>query len=173
MQSRSTLLALAGLFAAFTLGKRSSSKTTSAKESLDIVHGQIGSKEIGYKIVNCKLTIYDKQKAWNYAFKLGADDALINNIDEYTWSTKPIKKKLVGDCFGSEVTVKSLINSKEKAFFIFELFRYLNSGIASKSEVYDTIAALNDIESFKSNIEKVLSYDTSNYKIELIELDYN
>lgn len=166
-------LLLLGAGAVYFIAKKPAKVSTTSTKEDAIAPGQIGSKEIGYKIVNCKLTIYDKQKAWNYAFKLGADGAEVNNVDEYTWSTKPLKMKLVGDCFGSEVTVKSLINSKEKAFFIFELFRYLDSGITSKSDVYDENAALSSIESFKDNIEKLFKYDVSNYKVELIELAYN
>ena len=65
------------------------------------------------------------------------------------------------------------MNTKEKAFFIFELFRYLFSGITSKSETYSADSALNQIQQFKDNTQKLLGYDTSDYKVELIELDYN
>lgn len=169
MQSASTLLALAGLFAAFTLGKKSSSKPTSSKESSDIAPGQIGSKDIGYKINDCKLTIYDKQKALDYAFKLGVDGTSPDYNKGNTWSTKPLKKKLVGDCISSEISAKTLMNTKEKALFVFELFRYLYSGIALQSDVFDETTALDSIQQFKDNTEKLLGYDTSDFKVELIQ----
>lgn len=168
-----TLLLLGAGAVYFIAKKPAKASTTPSKESSDIVPGQIGSKEIGYKIVNCKLTIYDKQKAYNYAFKLGVDGAEVNNVDEYTWSTKPLKKKLVGECIDAEILAKILMSTKEKAFFIFELFKYLLSGITSKSEIYTSEQALKTIQQFKDNVQKVLGYDTSDYKVEIIELAYN
>lgn len=161
-------LLLLGAGAVYFIAKKPAK--TSTKESLTIAPGQIGSKDIGYKIVDCKLTIYDKQKAFDYAFKLGADGALVNNVDENTWSTKPIKKKLIGDCIASDKNVKILITSKEKAHFIFELFRNLFSGIFSKSDVYDSMTALADIKGFRDSIGEVFGYDVSKYDISLIQL---
>jgi hypothetical protein len=164
-------LLLLGAGAVFLVAKKPAKVST--KESLTIAPGQIGSKDQGYKIVDCKLTIYDKQKAFDYAFKLGADGAEPNNVDEYTWSTKPLKKKLVGECIDAEILAKLLMSTKEKAFFIFELFKYLLSGITSKSEVYTSDQAIESIQQFKDNVQKLLGYDTSAYKVELIELQYN
>ena len=86
-------LLLLGVGAVYFITKKPAKTTTSTKED-SIASGQIGSKDVGYKIVNCKLTIYDKQKAFNYAFKLGAENAM-PNVDEYTWSSKVVTQKLI------------------------------------------------------------------------------
>lgn len=161
-------LLLLGAGAVYLAAKKPTKVST--KENLTIAPGQIGSKDIGYKIVDCKLTIYDKQKAFDYAFKLGADGVEPNNVDEYTWSTKPLKKKLIGECIDAEILAKLLMNTKEKAFFVFNLFKYLLSGIVSKSEVFTSDQALTNIQQFKDSVQKLLGYDTSAYKVELIEL---
>lgn len=159
-------LLLLGAGAVYFIAKKpAKASATSIKEDT-IAPGQIGSKETGYKIVNCKLTIYDKQKAFDYAFKLGAENAM-PNVDEYTWSSKVVTQKLIGDCFGSEITAKMLINSKEKASFIFELIKHLYSGIVSESAEFEE-NAISMLEQMKNNFQKILGYDTSSFKVELV-----
>lgn len=128
---------------------------------------QIGSKEVGYKIVDCSLTIYDKQKAYNHAFKLGADNALGIKLD----GVKPLKETLFGGCLEKELTVKALMTTKEKALFIFDLMRFLYSGIVSKSiefeEDYDN--GFPTLQGFKNNIAKITGFDVSDFKVEVIK----
>lgn len=161
-------LLLIGAGAVYFLAKKPVKTSTATKEE-SIASGQIGSKDTGYKIVDCKLTIYDKQKAFDYAFKLGVDSTSPDYNKGNTWSTKPLKKKLVGDCISSEISAKILMNTKEKALFVFELFRYLYSGIALQSDVFDETTALDSIQQFKDNTEKLLGYNTSDFKVELIQ----
>lgn len=149
-----------------TSKKESSSKEedTQEKETPVVLPGQAK----GYNIDGCKLTIYNKQKAYAYAFKLGADNSLPDYNEGNTWSTKPLKKTLVGDCISSEENAKSLMNTKEKAFFIFELFKNLYSGITSKSIVFEE-NAIDSIQQFKNSVAKVFGYDVSDFKVEIIK----
>ena len=45
----------------------------------------------------------------------------------------------------------------------------LYSGIALQSDVFDETTALDSIQQFKDNTEKLLGYNTSDFKVELIQ----
>lgn len=161
MQSRSTLLALAGLFAAFTLGKRSSSKITSTKAIPKDAKLVAGSKEIGYAIYDCnKLVIYDSKKAYNYVFDLGL------KIDE---NSGYFDELLLGDCFEDDSGYgKKIVNTKEKTIFILNLFKYYISGyVANHPE--DSNTKLKKLESLKENFAELTKFDLSSFKIELVK----
>jgi hypothetical protein len=162
MQSASTLLALAGIFAAFTLGKRSSTKTR--KESTTILPGQ--SK--GYNIKDCKLTIYDKQKALDHAFKLGADNTLPDYNGGNNWKVNDLKNILFGDCLNTKNNVKILMVTKEQALFIFDMLKFLYSGIASKSISFEK-EFTNNMQEIKDTFKNSLGYDVSDFETELIK----
>ena len=123
----------------------------------------IGSKERGYIITNCNLVIYDKQKALDYAFNLGV--SVDTSVD---WNTKVLKFNLFGDCLSSEEKGKKLITNKEKALFVFDLLKFLNSGISSNDQSFDETALLQLIQT-KENIAKITGIDTSDFKVELVK----
>lgn len=122
-----------------------------------------GSKDRGYIITNCNLVIIDKQKALDYAFALGV------SVDtSKDWNTKVLKFNLFGDCLSSEEKGKKLMNSKEKALFVFDLLKFLDSGISSNDQSFDQDALL-QLDQLKSNIAKITGIDTSDFKVELVK----
>lgn len=122
-----------------------------------------GSKERGYVITNCNLVITDKQKALDYAFTLGA------SVDtSKDWNTKILKFNLFGDCLSSEEKGKKLMTSKEKALFVFDLLKFLDSGISSNNQSFDQ-DALERLDQLKTNIAKITGFDTSDFKVELVK----
>lgn len=121
-----------------------------------------GSKERGYLITDCNLVIYDEQKAFDYAYTLGT------SVDTSSdWNTKVLKFNLFGDCLSSEQKGKKLMNSKEKALFVFNLFKFLDSGISSKDQSFDQ-DLLSQLDQLKQNIAKFTGFDVSAFKVELV-----
>lgn len=158
MQSTSTLLALAGLFAAFTLGKRSVAKTTTVPKNAKLV---AGSKETGYAIYDCNLLIiYNAKKAYSYAFDLGL------KIDQNSGHFDEI---LVGDCFEDDSEYgKKIVNTKEKTIFILNLLKYYFSGyVANHPE--DSDNKLKKLESLKENFAELTKFDISSFKVEIVK----
>ena len=164
-------LLLLGAGAVYFIAKKPAKVSTTSTKEDSIASGQIGSKDVGYKIVNSKLTIYDKQKAWDYAFKVGADGAEVNNVDDNTWSPSPLREKLFGGYLETELSVKTLMKTKEQALFLFDLMRFLYSGIASKLIDFekDEDNGLPTLKGFRSNIAKITGFDVSDFKVELIK----
>lgn len=159
-------LLLLGAGAVYFITKKPAKTATSTKED-SIAPGQIGSKDLGYKIVDCKLTIYDKQKAFDYAYELGVDNAFGIKLD----GTEPLKETLFGGCLQKELTVKALMKTKEKALFVFDLMRFLYSGIVSKSIEFgeDEDNGFPTLQGFKDNIAKITGFDVSDFKVEIIK----
>lgn len=138
-------------------------KTTSTETSTSkgIVTGS--KDERGYVITNCSLVIYDEQKALDYAFTLGA------SVDtSKDWNTKVLKFNLFGDCLSSEEKGKKLMNSKEKALFVFNLLKFVSSGISSNNQSFDQ-DSLGQLDQLKTNIAKITGFDTSDFKVELVK----
>ena len=159
-------LLLLGAGAALFLSR--ATKPLIIKTPKEIVYDdQIGSKEVGYKIVDCSLTIFNKQKAFNYAYELGVDNAFGIKLD----GTEPLKETLFGGCLQKELTVKALMKTKEKALFVFDLMRFLYSGIVSKSIEFgeDEDNGFPTLQGFKDNIAKITGFDVSDFKVELIK----
>lgn len=124
----------------------------------------IGSKEErGYVITNCNLTIYDEQKAYDYAFNLGVEEA-----KKGKWNTAALKFNLFGDCLSNDKKGKQLMNTKEKALFIFNLHKFVSSGVVTIDESY-TKDKLDSLTNLKNTITKVLGFDTSDFKVELVK----
>jgi len=140
-------------------------ETKSENSSKGIV---TGSKERGYIITNCNLVIYDEQKAFDYAFNLGADNTKPDYNGCNSLKTAPLEFRLLGDCISNENKAKSLMKTKEDALFIFELMKFFASGIASKSLAMEQWGLAN-LEKFKSITNKLLGFDTSNFKVELVK----
>jgi len=169
------LFILGGGFYLFTKNK---SVNNSAK-SKNII-SKLGSKEIGYELINCnKLIIYDENKAYSYAFNQGYNlyvrdvTATFDDNAETKAIELPglynIEKNLIGSCFDLE-NIKLL--SKNNALFLFNLVKALYAGYAR----LDPPSSDNDI--LKMNLSHYISmislngYDTSDFKIENLEVIY-
>lgn len=122
--------------------------------------------EQGYKIENCKLTIYNKKKALDYAFQLGVIGAEESKGD---FNTKIFEQKLLGDCAETEKSAKILMSSKEKALFIFDLLKYLYSGLISGGIDMEQFT-LDNLQKMKNVISSEFKYNVSDFKIEIIKL---
>ncbi len=122
-----------------------------------------GSKERGYIITNCNLVIYDEQKAFDYAYSLGVEEA-----KKGKWNTPALKFNLFGDCLSNDEKGKQLMNTKEKALFIFNLHKFVSSGVVSIDESF-TKDKLDSLTNLKTTIAKVLGIDTSDFKVELVK----
>jgi hypothetical protein len=140
----------------------------STKEPVIIKPGQSGSNLMGFKIAACNLTIYNKQKALDYAFKLGADATKPDYNGGNNWDISSLKEKLISDCIETEEDAKILMDTKEKALFVFDLMKYLYSGISSKSISFDQFG-LDNMQKFKDTVNKIFGYDVSDFKIEIIK----
>lgn len=126
-----------------------------------------GSKEErGYVITNCNLTIYDEQKAFDFAFNKTAFEAKNSNVENFM---NPVKFNLFGDCLTTDEKAKILINSKKKALFVFNMFKFMISGRQSVDETYSVDNALTALNQAKENIAKITGIDTSDFKVELVK----
>lgn len=171
------LLLVGGGIYLFTKGKP-------AKKASETITSKIGSKEIGYEIINCnKLVIYNKEKAFQWAFGLGALEAIkMQNNPNYFIQPDVL---LYGNCFEQYesdnfktkeeveeakqkglIQFKKLVNTKEKAKFLFELFQWLYTGLV-KTNVLDIEASLHNLTKFKEGLSQYLGYDTADLIVEL------
>ena len=140
---------------------KASSSTTISNDS------KIGSKDIGYEIINCiTVKIYNEQKAFQYAFQIGSQQGLLQNAN--------VEPFLVGDCFeqleaGTKEDAikfaKKFFSNKVTVRFIFNLFRFAKSGYALTSG--NTEDSKTDLQSLKNNL-KELGIDTTDLQTELV-----
>lgn len=172
------LLALAG--GAYFFMNKDKKKATLT----ETVTSRIGSKEIGYEIINCnKLIIHNKEKAFQFAFGLGALEAIkIQNQQDYYLHPDVL---LLGNCFEKLeaenfktekemidakekqlAQIRKLISTKEKAKFLFELFQWMYTGLV-KALVIEIDFALNNLSQMRENFKKTLGYDVSDLIVEL------
>lgn len=124
----------------------------------------IGSKKVGYVIQNCKLTIYDPDIAYEYAFQQGKE-----LIKGGSFSTNKLKNTLLGDCFSTLEKRKCLLVSNDTAKFIYELIRYGYSGAYSEGAgtINAMMAMLKDIiTQVKKEFKNINTDDWSNQLIE-------
>ncbi len=151
------------------LNKKSSTNTNPLKKESNSTQSNnsnvIGSKEIGYTIQNCQLTIYDSDKALEYAFEQGRQLVIKKSL-----SANELKIKLIGDCLSTIQKRTCLFSSTKNAHFIFDLIRYGYSG--AYSEGAGTIMGMTQmLKDFISDIKKEFkSIDTSNWTNELVEI---
>lgn len=124
----------------------------------------IGSKEIGYVIQNCKLTIYDPDVAFEYAFEKGKQLTISKSL-----SVTKLKIELFGDCFSTFDKRKCLLSSNDNAQFIYELIRHGYSGAYSEgtSTMQIISAMLKDIiDQVKKEFKDI---DTSDWSTQVIQ----
>ena len=156
------LLLLGG--GSYFLTKKKPKASTSSTISND---SKIGSKDIGYEIINCNtVKIYNEQKAFQYAFQIGSQQGLLQNAN--------IEPFLVGDCFeqleaGTKEDAvkfaKKFFGNKVTTRFIFNLFRFARSGYALTSS--DVDGAKQNLQSFKDNLKEI-GIDTTDLQSELV-----
>jgi hypothetical protein len=122
-----------------------------------------GSKDVGYEIYDCnKLIIYDNQKAYDYAFDLGANTKELNGqFDDIFF----------GKCFEDPKDLTNLMKITEnvdKAKFIFNLMKYALSGYATNhpDEKDDLLSTLNSI---KNKLDDLLNIDVSDFDVSLVK----
>lgn len=168
------LLALGGAIYLFTKDK----KYPSSSSKSESVTSKIGSKEIGYEIINCtKLIIHNKDKAFEYAFNIGALEAIKGQKLDPSKLTPEVL--LLGNCFEKYESeyfnteqeklaakdkaiaqFKKLFNTKDKAKFYFELEQWLYTGLV-KVGLVDPEFALQQLNKTKDNFAKITGYDVS------------
>jgi len=153
-------LLLLGAGAVYLVAKKPAAKT--GKESTTIRPGE--SK--GYNIKDCKLTIYDAPRALDYAFNLGADNTLPDYNGGNTY--KPVKNMIFGDCTEDEASIKKLMNNDQNALFVFNMFKYVYSGVASKSAIFEP-DVIPKLQKFKDFVKTKLGLDVSNFNVELVK----
>jgi len=121
-----------------------------------------GSKDVGYEIYDCnKLIIYDNQKAYDYAFDLGANTKELNGqFDDIFF----------GKCFEDPKDLTNLMKITEnvdKAKFIFNLMKYALSGYATNHpDEKDNL--LSTLKSIKNKLDDLLNFDVSGFDVSLI-----
>lgn len=150
---------------AYLLTKKKPASTTSS--SVIKNDSKIGSKDIGYEIINCTtVKIYNEQKAFEYAFQTGSQQGLLKNANIETF--------LVGDCFeqlenGTKEDAikfaKKFFGNKVTTRFIFNLFRFAKSGYALTSG--DIENSKKDLQSFKDNLKEI-GIDTTDLQTDLV-----
>lgn len=114
----------------------------------------------GYEIKDCtQLIIYDRKKALDYAFSIGQK---VKKSDD-------IESLLFGKCLKDPKSdqFKKLINTKEKAVFIFDLVKYSYSGFVSNNPEFENFV-LTNLEAFKVVIDQILGFDISDSLSEII-----
>ena len=121
-----------------------------------------GSKERGYIITNCNLVIYDEQKAFDYAYAKGIEEAKKNE-----WNTAAIKFNLFGDCL-SPSKITTVVNTRDNALFIFNLLKLYSSGVVSVNIAFSD-DVLKNLSELKNLFGKLLNIDTSDFKVELVK----
>jgi hypothetical protein len=151
---------------AWFLAKPKKETASSETKSKGVITGS--KDERGYVITNCNLVIYDEQKAYDYAYSLGADNTKPDYNGGNSLKTAPLEFRLLGDCISTEDKAKSLMKTKNEALFIFTLLKFFASGVASKSLAMEQWGIAN-LEKFKSVTSKILGFDTSDFKVELVK----
>lgn len=154
--------ALAAGYVYFTKPKTTTKKSSPKTETIpkDAILSA-GSKEIGYEIYDCdKLVIYDAKKSYKYAFDLGT--TVKEDLGQFD-------DLLFGQCFENAkdiVRLKKIINTSEKAVFVFNLFKNIISGyFLNHGEKDEMIEKLQEI---KNVLITTLGFDTSKFEIGLI-----
>ena len=126
-------LLLLGAGAVFLVAKKPAAKTGNSEAIPKNATLSAGSKEIGYAIYDCeKLVIFDSKKAYDHVFDLGSTLDQANKLDDL----------LFGVCFDSPEDIlkfKQMINTKEKAIFVFNLF---NSGQPEQAQAEVTLDSI-------------------------------
>lgn len=176
MSNALPLLLGGGILAFFLMNKKKSTTSSNSNESIT---SKIGSKEIGYEIINCnKVIIYDEQKAYAYAFTMGVAQGTKNlGMDE--WNTSEFEELLVGDCLEKieQFKVKEQAFKEAKKFFynktvvkfIYNLFRYLYSGyVTVYQKEYIEEDFIKNLNKMKSSF-KEMGFDTTDLQTVLIE----
>lgn len=114
----------------------------------------IGSKSVGYEIVNCKdIVIYDAQKALSYAFNSGK-----NLPKNYQYNSADLDKKLFGKCLNVIQFSKENI---DQARFIFDMIKYGYSGILATVGGNETLVT-NELISFMQGLEMKFNINFTN-----------
>ena len=119
------LLLLLGLAAGYVYVTKPKTATKKTTTETPPKNGKLvaGSKDVGYEIYDCnKLIIHNTKKAYDYAFTLGY------NMKEYD---KNLDDILISDCLEDVDNRKKILNSSDKAKFVFNLFKYAISGYLS------------------------------------------
>lgn len=157
-------LLLLGAGAVYFIAKKpakASTKETSVKKESEVQGNYIGSKEIGYKIDDYTLTVYNRQQALDYAYQIGVKYA----------SKGP---KYVSDVLiGSQTEILNKFGLEKDVRFIFDLLVYGFSGISSSvnNPNYDKTYLIPILEQFHIDLIK-LGWDNEEFlnsmKIELL-----
>lgn len=156
-------LLLLGAGAVYFIAKKPAAKTGNSEAIPKNATLSAGSKEIGYAIYDCeKLVIFDSKKAYDHVFDLGSTLDQANKLDDL----------LFGVCFDSPEDIlkfKQMINTKEKAILVFNLFKYLLSGYGKNHQDYDTqdeiLAELNSIKIKMTSF----GHNSTDFKVEIIK----
>lgn len=165
--------ALAAGYVYFTKPKTTTKKSTSKTEPKVEVKTEsipkdailsIGSKEIGYAIYDCNLLIiYDANKAYNYAAQLGS--TVTENLGQFD-------ELLFGKCFEDAkdiAGIKQLLNTKEKAIFVFNLLKYIVSGYVSiYLDQKDLLLEL--LQDIKTKLVDSLGFNASDFNVSLVKV---
>lgn len=156
------LLLLGG--GAYFLTKKKSATTSSSPIQND---SKIGSKDIGYEIINCNtVKIYNEQKAFQYAFTIGSQQGMNQNAN--------VESFLVGDCFEqledwekekAIAFIKNFYKNKVTLRFVYNLFRFAYSGYALTSQDKET--AQNQLNDLKQKF-KSFGFDTNDLQSSLV-----
>lgn len=121
-------------------------------------------KSKGFTISNCSLTITDSNKAFEYTYNLGACEAKKIKITDLDIANEKTIKSLFGNCINTKPEI--LFKDKNTALFIYEMFRYLYTGMASIH--FEAIGwYLDKLKELKEYIAKFNNIDTSDFKIQL------
>jgi hypothetical protein len=93
-------------------------KEISIEKESEVQGNHIGSKDIGYKIDNSTLTVYDRQKALDYAYQTGV---------KYTYKGQNYVSNIL---IGSQIDTLNKLTTESDIRFIFDLLIYGFSGMS-------------------------------------------
>lgn len=120
----------------------------------------VGSKTIGYEIINCNsVIIYDAPTALNFAFNTGK-----TLPKKYQYNSADLIKKLFGKCL---INLSLKKDQSDEARFLFDLMKYGYSGIFLTVGGNESIVT-NPLMLFKQELEEKFGIDTSKFVIEVI-----
>ena len=150
----------------FFLSKKKPTNTNKSEPNQNDSDSSKGDSPKGYSITDCSvLNITDPTTAFEYAYNLGKTISAGKQKLPEDILFAGMKNGQIVNCLTTKESYKTLLNTTEKANFVFEMFKFHYSGLASKQTAPAYLENLLQVR----NIFKNFGFDVSKMKVELIE----